>query len=68
MLHTTLIAINSTFVSFYSLYSSEAPSDSTEMHAFLDELNFPNITPEDAAALDCPLIPAGIILAIENMQ
>lgn len=67
VLHTDPTAINSTFSSFYfSLYSSEAPTDPTEMHSFLDELNFPTVNPEAARNLYSPLTE--IVTAIINMH
>lgn len=69
IIHTDPIVINSVFSTFYSsLDNSEAPSDLTEMHSFLDELNFPTIAPDVATNLDSPLTTEEIILAINNMQ
>lgn len=68
VIYTDSIAINSVFsTSYSSLYSSEAPSDSTVMHSFLDELNFLTIDPDVATDLDSPLTTEEIILVINNM-
>ena len=69
ILDTDPAAINSTFSSFYStLYTSGAAADSTEMHSFLDGLNFPAATPVDIERLDSPLNVSEIVTAISEMQ
>uniref|UniRef100_A0A8C5D9N9 Reverse transcriptase domain-containing protein n=1 Tax=Gouania willdenowi TaxID=441366 RepID=A0A8C5D9N9_GOUWI len=60
--------INSVFSSFYeSLYSSEF-SDSTDMHAFLDDLTFPTVNSEALNQLNSKLTVAELNLALQNMQ
>lgn len=56
ILHTDPNTINSVFRSFYSsLYTSEFPSGTPDMNAFLSSLNFPTINPDVAKDLDSSL-------------
>lgn len=63
------VVINSVFSSFYeSLYKSEFSSDPTDMHKFLDELQFPSINPELVNQLDSALTIQELNLALQSMQ
>lgn len=69
MLVEELDLINSVFSSFYkSLYSSESPSDLTDMEAFLQDLDFPNLSTDAIDQLDSPLTMQELTLALQNMQ
>ena len=57
------------FSSFYkSLYSSESPSDLSDMHSFLNELEFPSINRDMIKQLDSPLTIEELKIALRNMQ
>lgn len=61
--------INNTFATFYStLYTSEFPSDVTNMNSFLDNLELPSIEPGDREGLDRTLTQSEIITAIGDMR
>lgn len=61
--------INSVFSSFYkSLYSSELPSDLSDMHTFLRDLEFPKLSIDVINTLDSPLTQQELLLAIQKMQ
>lgn len=61
--------INNTFATFYStLYTSEFPSDVTNMNSFLDNLELPTIEPGDREELDRPLKQLEITAAIGDMR
>lgn len=61
--------INNTFATFYStLYTSEFPSDVTNMNSFLDNLELPSIEPGDREGLDRTLTQSEITTAIGDMR
>lgn len=61
--------INNIFASFYStLYTSEFPSDITNMEGFLNNLEVPVLEPGDVAVLDQTLEQREIIEAIRAMR
>lgn len=61
--------INSVFSSFHkSLYSSEFPSDLTDMDAFLQDLDFPDMSTDAIDQLDSPLTTQELTLALQSMQ
>lgn len=61
--------VNSVFSSFYkSLYSSELPSDLSDMHTFLQSLEFPEVDQHITDQLDSPLTTQELELALQNMQ
>ena len=61
--------INSVFASFYkTLYSSELPSDLSDMHALLQDLKFPEMDPLIIDQLESSLTTQELQLALQNMQ
>uniref|UniRef100_A0A8B9GWD5 Reverse transcriptase domain-containing protein n=1 Tax=Astyanax mexicanus TaxID=7994 RepID=A0A8B9GWD5_ASTMX len=61
--------INDTFSAYYSnLYTSEIPSDRTDMDVFLNSLQTPSINEELKNDLDLPLEQTEIINAIHALQ
>lgn len=61
--------INDTFKNYYSnLYTSEASNTDTYRTEFLDNLEFPSITPDKANIMDQPLKISEITDAIKLMQ
>ena len=68
-LTTDPLEINDTFKAFYSkLYTSEAPTDDTNMHNFFSNLKAPVINSAHKAELDLPLSLTEIRNAISAMQ
>ena len=63
------MGINDTFKSFYfSVYTSEFPSDTTNMTTFLGELETPTVEAETADYLDFPLNLEEVIQSNKSMQ
>lgn len=61
--------INETFKIFYSeLYTSQSPADDTDMIRFLDNLEFPPITPIHVNEMDQHLKPSEIADLIKLIQ
>lgn len=61
--------INKIFTQFYTtLYKSEAPSDTTFMYNFLDNLVFPGIDYTTTNRLDDPLSLDELLVCLKSMQ
>ena len=61
--------INDTFKAYYSnLYTSQSPTDDSNMMAFLDSLDFPSVTFSQAEELDQPLTREEIVESISLIQ